>query len=162
MPKNHLGVVQKLFGYDDWANRAHLDSFRKIEASGKVVPEHALKMFAHIVATKRLYYARAFPEAPTDIGFYPVLDTNGCAKLLDEAAKFWDAKLASFNDRQLDAVVTYTNLKGATYKRTVRAIVQHLLLHSAHHRGQVAMTLRQAGFEPASADFIYSPMAEME
>lgn len=34
-------------------------------------------------------------------------------------------------------------------------VLTHVLLHSAYHRGQVALGMRSAGLQPAYADFIY-------
>jgi uncharacterized damage-inducible protein DinB len=34
----------------------------------------------------------------------------------------------------------------------------HVLLHSAHHRGQIAFELRASGQEPAYTDFIHAAL----
>jgi uncharacterized damage-inducible protein DinB len=36
----------------------------------------------------------------------------------------------------------------------VEQIMIHLVNHSSYHRGQIAMLLRQNGFEPVNTDYI--------
>ena len=35
-------------------------------------------------------------------------------------------------------------------------VLTHVILHSAYHRGQVALAMRAAGMEPAYTDFIHA------
>ena len=51
-------------------------------------------------------------------------------------------------------VVTYTNSTGRAFTSTVQEILTHVALHAQYHRGKVNLLLRQAGIEPAPADYI--------
>jgi uncharacterized damage-inducible protein DinB len=53
-----------------------------------------------------------------------------------------------------DRELTYTNYTGDPFVNNVEAIMIHTVNHASYHRGQVAMLLRENGFEPANTDFI--------
>lgn len=70
----------------------------------------------------------------------------------DEITKRW---LKFVNDNEsFDRELVYNNYVGDPYKNNVEQIMIHLVNHSTHHRGQVALLLRQNGFEPINTDFI--------
>ena len=48
------------------------------------------------------------------------------------------------------------NSKGEPWTSSVEDILTHVVLHAAHHRGQVASGLRAAGHEPAYTDYIHA------
>jgi uncharacterized damage-inducible protein DinB len=49
----------------------------------------------------------------------------------------------------------YVNSRGEPCSNTPEEVIVEIICHSAHHRGQVALLLRQNGSEPAvSTDFI--------
>jgi uncharacterized damage-inducible protein DinB len=43
---------------------------------------------------------------------------------------------------------------GKYFENNVQQIMIHLVNHGTYHRGQVAMLLRQKGFEPVNTDYI--------
>ncbi len=54
----------------------------------------------------------------------------------------------------LESIATYKNSKGVLYETSYRDILTQVLMHSAYHRGQVAMAVRKEGGEPAYTDYI--------
>ena len=50
--------------------------------------------------------------------------------------------------------LTYNNYVGDPYVNNVENIMIHLVNHSTYHRAQIALLLRQKGFEPVNTDFI--------
>jgi uncharacterized damage-inducible protein DinB len=48
------------------------------------------------------------------------------------------------------------NSKGEPWRSAVGDVLDHVLLHGAYHRGQIASDLRAAGCEPAYTDFIHA------
>jgi uncharacterized damage-inducible protein DinB len=50
--------------------------------------------------------------------------------------------------------LSYNNYVGDPYITNVESIMIHLVNHSSYHRAQIAMLLRQTGFEPINTDFI--------
>jgi uncharacterized damage-inducible protein DinB len=55
----------------------------------------------------------------------------------------------------MDAQVRYVSSDGESRCNLFSEVLQEVLLHGAHHRGQIALVLRMKGFEPPrSTDFI--------
>jgi uncharacterized damage-inducible protein DinB len=52
--------------------------------------------------------------------------------------------------------VHYKNSKGEPWTSNVADVIQHVVFHSAYHRGQIASDVRAAGKEPAYTDFIHA------
>ena len=50
--------------------------------------------------------------------------------------------------------ITYRNRAGKEYRNTVGDILAHVALHGSHHRGQLALLVRQGGGVPAGTDYI--------
>jgi uncharacterized damage-inducible protein DinB len=51
-------------------------------------------------------------------------------------------------------VVAYVNFQGQTWRYPLRDMVQHLVVHSAYHRGQAASLLRQLDAAPPRTDYL--------
>ncbi len=51
-------------------------------------------------------------------------------------------------------MLKYKNYVGDYYETNVEQIMSHLVNHGSYHRVQVAMLLRQKGYEPVNTDYI--------
>jgi uncharacterized damage-inducible protein DinB len=50
--------------------------------------------------------------------------------------------------------IRYVNFQGETWEYSLAQMVQHLMFHSAYHRGQLATMLRQLGKVPPTTDYL--------
>jgi uncharacterized damage-inducible protein DinB len=48
----------------------------------------------------------------------------------------------------------YTNYVNDYYENSIGDIMAHLVNHGTYHRGQVAVLLREKGYDPVNTDFI--------
>ena len=142
--------VRRLVVYDHLANDKALESLRPL---GDALPPRALATMAHIIGAVRLWLARIEGE-PSPLAVWPALDLDGCARELDALDRPWDHLLAHLDAIELAREVRYTNSQGQAFTNRVDDILQHVFLHSAHHRGQIATAVREAGGTPAYTDFI--------
>lgn len=75
-----------------------------------------------------------------------------------QARKRIDALLLAFcnelNDQHLQQVLHYKNMKGELQRKKFAAVLQHLLNHQTHHRGQVTTLLSQLGVEVGVTDLL--------
>jgi uncharacterized damage-inducible protein DinB len=69
-----------------------------------------------------------------------------------EVAALWLAFVEETEN--FDRELTYHNYTGDPYVNNVEMIMIHLVNHSSYHRAQIALLLRQKGFEPINTDFI--------
>jgi len=62
--------------------------------------------------------------------------------------------LNTLNDQDLVRSVEYLNDRGEKRAMPLGELLQHAANHGAHHRGQVAMMLRELGHEPGYFDML--------
>jgi uncharacterized damage-inducible protein DinB len=143
--------LRRLFAYHDWANREAVASLKQAAAP----PPFALAVMAHIFAADRLWLAR-LTRSDEKVVVWPSMSLEECVFASENVPRLWARYLASRSDRDLDLdeIVSYVTSRGEHWTNTAGDILQHVVLHAAHHRGQVASALRVAGHEPAATDFI--------
>ena len=142
-----LDDLQRWLRYDSWANRETLKSL----SPGS--PESAMKRMAHIAAAEGLWLDRI--AGKTTGAVWPDLDVERISEALASLERRWRELMQSGNPG-LERQVHYKNSKGEPWASSVSDIIQHVVFHSAHHRGQIASDLREAGEEPAYTDFIHA------
>ena len=69
-----------------------------------------------------------------------------------EVGKLWLEFVESNDDFSRE--LTYKNFVGDLYSNNVEMIMIHVVNHSSYHRAQIALLLRQKGFEAINTDFI--------
>lgn len=106
----------------------------------------------HVVAAQFLWLHRIKGLPPPDVKLWGEYSLDQLLSLAEKAGKEW----LEFVERtdNFDWQMTYTNYVGEPYTNNVEMIMIHLVNHSSYHRAQVAMLLRQKGFEPINTDFI--------
>jgi uncharacterized damage-inducible protein DinB len=149
---DRLASLRRLFVYDAWANR---EALAAIEKAGEAAPPRALAWLAHIAAAERLWIYRLRREgAPVVV--WPDLPLARCAEEVEECARLAEDYLDALTPVDLDAPVAYVNSQGEAWTSRTEDILQHMVMHSVYHRGQIAAALRAAGATPATTDFIHA------
>ena len=157
-----------MFAYDDWANRECLRGLqvggatRSAEASPPAAGlGSAVRRMGHILSAEKLWLER-IRRVPQSMAVWPTSTIEECDALADEMAVAWKDYLSGLSagglrsDRGLDEMVEYKNSKGEAWSSCVGDVLTHVLMHSAYHRGQIALEMRAAGMEPAYTDFIHA------
>lgn len=72
--------------------------------------------------------------------------------MVEEANELWMSFIDSNNS--FDRVLKYHNYVGDYYENNIQDIMIHLVNHGSYHRGQVAVLLRERGYEPINTDLI--------
>jgi uncharacterized damage-inducible protein DinB len=143
------------FAYNGWANAA---VYRSLEGQAGPAPERAVAIFGHILAAERLWLGRLgqiVPPGEIALPVWPALSISDYAAILNGLASSWPGMLTGFVRDGLGRIVTYRNTLGQDHSSTVGDILEHLLLHGAYHRGQVATLLGRAGLKSVNTDFIH-------
>ncbi len=138
----------KLYQYNAWANKRVLHCLQRQQIDN----EKVFSLVGHIVAAQFLWLHRIQGLPPADVKLW------GAYKLaeLDAMAREADQKWIEFVEKtdDFDRELVYQNYVGDPYTNNVEMIMMHLVNHATYHRGQVALLLRQNGFEPINTDFI--------
>jgi uncharacterized damage-inducible protein DinB len=142
-----LNDLQRWLRYDSWANRETLKSL------SPGFPESAMKRMAHIAAAEGLWLDRIAGRMAGAV--WPDLDIEKISGALALVEERW-RELVQNGNEVFNRKVHYKNSKGEPWTSNVADVIQHVVFHSAYHRGQIASDVRAAGKEPAYTDFIHA------
>jgi uncharacterized damage-inducible protein DinB len=146
-----LAYLQHEFRYDSWANREEA----RVLASLTDPPDSAVKLLNHIVAAQWLWLDR-LQQRPQRTAVWPELSLADCGQQLQELEGEWQRYLRGLDGKKLAADCSYRNSKGEAYTSKVLDILTQLIVHAAHHRGQIALEIRCGGNVPAPTDYIHA------
>ena len=142
-----LHSFRRRFRYHEWAMATLADALLTADAAAR-------RPFAHVLAADRVWLLRLRGEPPEEAALWPDLDAPACQSLARRNADAYAAYLARLDDALLERPVAYRNSRGAAYETPVSDVLDHVLLHASHHRGQTNAALRAAGAEPPHVDWI--------
>jgi uncharacterized damage-inducible protein DinB len=143
-----IEYFRKLLEYDDWANH------RIIAALANGESQKSRRIFAHLLITKQEYLERFGGKDSTGFDFWPELDLDDCRRLSEVTNDNYRRLIDIAAESALDEVVKYKTSEGVPYENTVRDLLTHVLLHSAIHRGNIVLKMREEGLEPPKIDYI--------
>lgn len=139
-----------LYKYNRWANERILELFNKQPD----LPEKSVKLYAHLLSSERVWLLRLRGEDTSQIGIWPEINRKDWGKFSNENFEAYYEYIENLPEKNLESHITYRNSKGLEFKAVILDILTHVPMHGVYHRGQIAITLRQAGVAPISTDFI--------
>ena len=145
----------QMISYDNWANRECLSVLSAINPA----PVKVVRLLAHTLSAQKLWLERLRNE-PQSMPVWPTSTIKDCTALAQEMQSAWKNYFAELPASGLDEKIEYRNSKGEPWSSRVQDVITHVLLHSAYHRGQVALEMRAAGLQPAYTDFIHAVRQE--
>jgi uncharacterized damage-inducible protein DinB len=151
----------RMFAYDHWANRACLSAMQTCDSvsNGTLAGETAVRdcvgRIAHILSAEKLWLER-IRQQPQSMPVWPSSTVAECFEWAGRMVAAWRSYLTSLAPGGLDEKVEYRNSKGEAFSSRVEDVLIHVLMHSAYHRGQIAIQMRAAGMNPAYTDFIHA------
>jgi uncharacterized damage-inducible protein DinB len=149
-----------LIAYNHWANRRVCRGAGEL-ASSEFVREmggsygSVRTTLVHMLWAEWLWlqrWQRLSPKdrfAPEHFATEQAIDTRW-AEIYREQCRF----LAALTAGLLAERVSYENFQGETWTYSRAEMLQHIVNHSTHHRGQVVAYLRQLGHIPPTTDFL--------
>ena len=138
----------KLYQYNAWSNKRVLGCLTR----QNVGDEKILAIMGHIVAAQFLWLHRIKGLPPANVKLWGEYTLEQVVSMGEEAGRLWLEFVESTDD--FNRELTYKNYLNEPYTNNVEMIMIHLVNHSSYHRAQIAMLLRQKGFEPINTDFI--------
>jgi len=148
---NQTQFFLKMFAYDDWANREVLVSLKSSDA----IPTRSLKLMSHVIAAERIWLERLKQDRPSLV-FWPEWNFQECRAYLDDLLQAWQGYLKGLGADDYSREVSYADYRGEEWANKVEDALMQVLMHSAQHRGQIALDLRADGQTPAYTDFIHA------
>lgn len=144
---SELSSVRRRFRYHAWATHSLVEAVARS-------PGAALRPLAHALVADRVWLLRLRVEPTEGLALWPDHDAPACRALAQRNAEAYADYLDALPEAALDTTIAYRNSSGRTYETAVRDVLDHVLLHAAHHRGQTNTALRASGAEPPWVDFI--------
>jgi uncharacterized damage-inducible protein DinB len=138
----------KWYQYNAWANRRVI---RCLEQQN-VIDEKILSVFGHLMAANFIWLNRIKDLPKSKYELWGKYDLTELKRMVVEADELWISFIKG--NENFDRQMKYHNYVGDYYENNVQQIMIHLVNHGTYHRGQVAILLRQQGFEPVNTDFI--------
>ncbi len=138
----------RLYTYNRWASNKVLACLKQQQ----VGDEKILTLMSHLLSALQIWLAR-IEGRPTDP--YPLWKQYTLKELEVMAENTGTQWLEFVNATEsFNRILTYRNYVGDPYQNNVENIMIHLVNHSTYHRAQIALLLRQLGYEPVNTDFI--------
>lgn len=95
---------------------------------------------------------RHLPHQGVEFADYP--DVASVRRLAAEVRQRTEAYLATLAEQDLGRPEALCYSSGAKVEFTPAKALMHVILHDAHHRGQVVALARQLGYEPPEIDLM--------
>lgn len=156
-----LHAIRRQFAHDAWAKDRLAIAVRALtdpEFTREVGPGlgSVRAKFCHTVDAEHLWLQRivdgiSATQRPDD-SRHP--SRHEFLKWHEEVERRKNALIRGMTDDRLHAVVSYKNLSGKPFQQPLYELLQHMILHAAYHRGQVAACLRALGKQPPATDYI--------
>lgn len=145
-----------IFNYDTTINQQILEQLKNTKLKvDKAQPIYkAQQIHSHILATKQVWIRRLNNQDLNGIEIWPKFTVDQAQTRIDENWDSYRAYLSNLSDTDLTTNLHYQNSQGTTFKTPIRDILNHVLIHGGHHRGQIAKYVRKAGDEPLNTDYI--------
>jgi uncharacterized damage-inducible protein DinB len=146
-----LNHFRRQLEYNHWANREVLVALQNLSQPLAA----SEKLLAHVISGELLWLART-EQVPPQFAVWPVLSLQQCEEQIHKSYRSYVDYFRRELPADFERKVSYKNSKGESWASRVDDILTHVFTHSAYHRGQIALQMRQAGQTPAYTDFIHS------
>lgn len=145
-----LEHFKRLFAYNNWANNLLLTHLSEMPA----LPPKALDRMSHVVLVEFLWRARVEGKPFTeDLSVVrPLVEIR---RLSDGSRDLWEQYLNSLDTSAFRENRSYTLMDGTPMTSVLSDVLAHVVNHGTHHRGQIVVSIRDAGTKPPALDFIY-------
>jgi uncharacterized damage-inducible protein DinB len=151
---------QELFRYDRWAMERVVEVLERNRPSGmdlgvKSEPlVRAGRLIAHLATAQRVWLSRVKGDGEEPAVLWPVWPRVGGLRLVRDASDAWLDFLERLPQAELDREVHYRNTRGIPFTIRLDRILQHVVNHGTHHRGQVLEAFRHLDIPRPVLDFI--------
>jgi len=146
-----IEYLRRLFSYDHWANREVLGALEALRDP----PAQAVRLLAHILSAERLWLERLQIQPQTQ-PVWPEFTLAQCRREVEDLHGLWNGYLSAVGASDLATTIAYKNSKGESWTSRKDDVLQHVVIHSTHHRGQIVSLLRASGHTPPYIDFIHA------
>jgi uncharacterized damage-inducible protein DinB len=152
--------LQRIFDYSYWANARLFAAIEPLSAEQFAAPVAGSygsirNTLVHVLSAEWGWLDRCGGPSRGDAlkpENFPTLDA--LRQTWAEVEEHVRAFLVGLSDADVSRTVRFAFGGGPTHEMRVRDLLEHAALHAVHHRGQVALLLREQGVAPGNFDFL--------
>ena len=141
---------KNIFQYENWANLKITDCL----LSTKELPEKPLSLISHIANAQMIWLGRIKNEHP-NTKVWQIYDRSEISGLIKNSSSNLIEFINSISENDFKKLISYTNTKGDKFNSTIEEILIQLTHHSAYHRGQIVLLLKNLIPDLPVTDYIY-------
>ena len=113
-----------------------------------------LLLLSHLLRAGQVWLGRIQGLADVGLELWKTDSLMVCRDRIEANTESFANALAGLEPKALLQSVYYTNTKGTPFSTPLSGTLDHVFNHSTHHRGQVALLVRDAGQVPEPLDLI--------
>lgn len=140
-------MFDKLFDYTDWANQLFINVIIDENVDHAVIN----RLMCHALNAHYIWNCRILSKVP-EIGIWEEYSQSKWIEMNKESME--NTRLI-LKERDLDEMIKYQNSEGKNFENKLSDLLFHIVNHASHHRPQVALLMRQSGYDPPKSDYIY-------
>ncbi len=137
----------QLLEYTFWANDLFIVRLQEQDD----IPEEISKQLSHLLSAHRIWLNRIAGRGAVPSVWESIDQQSWEGVNIELYSETCD--LVKSND--LQKVISYKNSKGELFQNPLEELLYHIINHSAHHRAQVALLMRQHQILPPQSDYIF-------
>ena len=111
-------------------------------------------LLTHVLRAEEVWHARIHGRTGPIARLWEPLPLADLPPLAEACAQGWRTLLADMSADELGSTVAYRNSHGERFEQSLHDVLDHVANHGTHHRGQIVLLLRQAGFAAPVTDLI--------
>ncbi|QLG45142.1 DinB family protein [Costertonia aggregata] len=140
--------LNQLFDYNFYCNKKYIEEFNIM----KNIPEKSNVLFSHILNAHHIWNMRIVGKT-SEYGVFQIHESNDWDDIHYENQRNSFDIITHTDD--FEKRIDYENTEGRLFTNTIQDMLFHIINHSAHHRGQIAMNFRANDLEPLKTDYIH-------
>lgn len=143
--------LRQQVAFERWANRAQVTSIETVPEPG----DDLLRIAWHLLAAAEHWLARIDGGVTAVSLDWLTPGRDELPALLDTVDAHYARFVEEIDDARLVETFAYVNSAGQQFESLVGDALQHLMLHSAEHRGQIALEVGRLGGEPVETEYAW-------
>lgn len=145
----------RLFNYSHWANETILD----IIVKNNIKDEYIIKMMSHIIDVQMIRFPLLSGKKVPAMTMWDIHTLPKLMELNDETMENVVLYLTKARPRVFIEKVAGKTLDGTDFLISKGDMLIHLANHASHHRGQIALRLRELGITPPNTGYLQYTIA---
>ncbi len=143
-------LLTDLTAYNQWANERMASALQKLTPAQLNLEQKSSfntirKTAEHIADCEYNWLKRINGDSTWEYKAKNFEDINKMTEFWLQQSKAFVNLAEQSDDKKLEGVITYKNIKGDSFSNELYKIITHLMNHSTYHRGQLVTMMRGAG-----------------